>query len=30
MWGFLKEWCKVGCLPDDNELLADLKAVDYG
>jgi hypothetical protein len=30
MWGFLKEWLKVGSLPDDNELLADLKAVDYG
>jgi hypothetical protein len=30
MWGFMKEWLKVGSLPDDNELLADLKAVDYG
>ena len=30
MWGFLKEWLKVGSLPDDNELAADLKAVDYG
>ena len=30
MWGFLKEWLKVGNLPDDNELLADLKAVDCG
>ena len=29
MWGFMKEWLK-GSLPDDNELLADLKAVDYG
>ena len=28
MWGFMKEWCKAGCLPDDNELVADLKAVD--
>jgi len=30
MWGFMKEWCKAGCLPDDRELIADLKAVDYG
>ena len=30
MWGFMKEWLKVGSLPDDPELLADLKAVDYG
>jgi hypothetical protein len=27
MCGFMKEWCNVGCLPDDNELSADLKAV---
>ena len=20
MWGFMKEWCKSGCLPDDREL----------
>jgi hypothetical protein len=30
MWGFMKEWLKAGSLPDDNELTADLKAVDYG
>jgi hypothetical protein len=30
MWGFMKEWLKVGSLPDDNDLIADLKAVDYG
>jgi hypothetical protein len=30
MWGFMKEWLKVGSLPDDAELIADLKAVDYG
>jgi hypothetical protein len=30
MWGYLKEWCKVGCLPDDRELCADLTAIDYG
>ena len=26
----MKEWLKAGSLPDDNELAADLKAVDYG
>ena len=30
MWGFMKEWCKSGCLPDDRELSADLRRVDYG
>jgi hypothetical protein len=30
MWGYMKEWCKAGCLPDDRELCADLTAVDYG
>ncbi|HJX21979.1 MAG TPA: hypothetical protein VJ454_13375, partial [Steroidobacteraceae bacterium] len=30
MWGFMKEWLKAGSLLDDTELLADLKAVDYG
>ena len=30
MWGYLKEWCKFGCLPDDRDLRADLTAVDYG
>jgi hypothetical protein len=30
MWGYMKEWCKAGCLPDDRALLADLTAVDYG
>jgi hypothetical protein len=30
MWGFLKEWAKAGCLPDDRELLAELGAVEYG
>jgi hypothetical protein len=28
--GLIEEWLKVGSLPDDPELLADLKAVDYG
>ena len=26
----MKEWLKAGMLPDDHELSADLKAVDYG
>jgi hypothetical protein len=26
----MKEWLKVGSLPDDNELTADPQAVDYG
>ncbi len=30
MWGFLKDWCKVGCLPDDRDLAADLTGVEYG
>src|SRR5882724_2665616 len=30
MWGFMKEWLKAGSLPDDKDLAADLKAVDYG
>ena len=30
MWGFLKDWCKVGCLPDDRDLAADLTALEYG
>jgi hypothetical protein len=30
MWGFMKDWCKAGCLPDDRDLLADLTNVDYG
>jgi hypothetical protein len=30
MWGYLKEWCKAGCLPDDRDLRSDLTAVDYG
>ena len=27
MWGFLKDWCKLGCLPDDRDLAADLTGV---
>jgi hypothetical protein len=30
MWGLRKERLKVGSLPDDSELSADLKAADYG
>ncbi len=30
MWGFLKEWCRAGCLPDDAALVADLGNVEYG
>ena len=30
MWGFLKDWLKSGCVPDDAELLADLGNVEYG
>jgi hypothetical protein len=30
MWGFLKDWCNVGCLPDDRDLAADLTNVEYG
>ncbi|WP_422001481.1 terminase [Reyranella sp.] len=30
MWGTMKDWCRVGCLPDDRALAADLTAVDYG
>src|SRR5262245_41497241 len=30
MWGFMRKWCKVGCLPDDAELIADLGNVEYG
>ena len=30
MWGFLKDWCKAGCLPDDRDLAADLTGVEYG
>ena len=30
MWGFMKEWCRQGCLPDDRELAADLTGVEYG
>jgi hypothetical protein len=29
MWGYMKEWCKLGCLPDDRELRADVTAIGY-
>ena len=30
MWGFMKDWCVAGCLPDDRDLVADLTGVEYG
>jgi hypothetical protein len=30
MWGFLRDWLRVGCLPDDRGLAADLTGVEYG
>jgi hypothetical protein len=30
MWGFIKDWCAAGCLPDDRDLVADLTGVEYG
>ena len=30
MWGYMKEWCKFGCLPDDRDLRADLTNVESG
>ena len=30
MWGFMKEWVRSGCLPDDADLVADLGNVEYG
>lgn len=30
MWGGLKDWCALGCLPDDPDLKADLTGVEYG
>jgi hypothetical protein len=30
MWGFMKDWCRMGCLPDDRDLSADLTGVEYG
>jgi len=30
MWGFLKEWLRFGCIPDDADLVADLGNVEYG
>ena len=30
MWGFMKEWVRSGCLPDDADLIADLGDVEYG
>src|SRR4029077_5497245 len=30
MWGFMRDWCRTGCLPDDRDLSADLTGVEYG
>lgn len=30
IWGFMKDWLKGGCIPDDPELTADLGNVEYG
>lgn len=30
LWGLLKEWLKVGAIPDDQELLDDLTGPEYG
>ena len=30
MWGFMRDWCRTGCLPDDRDLAADLTGVEYG
>ena len=30
MWGNMKEWLAVGCLPEDPELMADLCGLEYG
>jgi hypothetical protein len=30
MWGSLKAWLKGGCIPNDQELIADLTGVEYG
>jgi hypothetical protein len=30
MWGFMKDWLRFGCIPDDADLIADLGNVEYG
>jgi len=30
MWGFMKDWLRLGCIPDDADLIADLGNVEYG
>jgi hypothetical protein len=30
MWGFMKEWLRFACIPDDPDLIADLGNVEYG
>lgn len=30
MWAQLRQWVKIGAIPDDNELEADLTGIEYG
>ncbi len=30
MWGAMRDWLKLGAIPNDNDLVADLTAVSYG
>ena len=30
MWGRLKDWLQVGCLKNDEDVIADLTGVEYG
>lgn len=30
MWAQLRQWLKIGAIPDDNELEADLTGIEYG
>lgn len=30
MWGFMRDWLRMGCLPDDRDLASDLTNVEYG
>lgn len=29
MWGFMRDWCRTGRLPDDRDRAADLTGVEY-
>ena len=30
MWGRMREWLAVGCIPDDDDLISDLTGIEYG